>query len=507
MNKSYIYSILATATFLVSCDATDRDDDIINVENPQTGTTTTTTVPTADIEINDYIWEGLNTYYYWQEDVPMLANSIQDDAAGYQTYLESTVDPEDFFENLNHSEDRFSWIVDDYQDLENQLAGISANDGMNFLISRQCDGCNELFGFVTYVLPDSDAASKGIERGDLFTTIGGSTLTVNNYQRLLNSQKMSYTIGLVEYNGNTGSFNLTGETVTLNKVENFQENPIHKNAILLEGDHRIGYLMYNQFVNEFDDQLIEVFSDFASQNVTDLVLDLRYNGGGSVQTCTYLASMITGQFNGEIFAKQIWNSKLLAYFDSLNNNSDDSDDFELNNYFTNSTTDNVPLPSLNLSTVYILTSNRSASASELLINGLAPHINVVQIGSTTYGKNVGSITLYDYIDNNRTKNPNHTYAMQPIVLKIANSVDFADYADGLEPDHEKSERASSMGVLGERSEPLLYTAINLITGTITSKQNYVRGKAIIPVLDPEFEKINGMFIELPQNNKVNFFKN
>ena len=65
-----------------------------------------------------------------------------------------------------------------------------------------------------------------------------------------------------------------------------------------------------------------------------------------------------------------------------------------------------------------------------------PYINVIQVGERTVGKNVGSITIYDYIDNEQTKNPDHTYAMQPIVLKIANSEDYADYSTGLIPDAE-----------------------------------------------------------------------
>ena len=75
----------------------------------------------------------------------------------------------------------------------------------------------------------------------------------------------------------------------------------------------------------------------------------------------------------------------------------------------------------------------------MLINGLTSHIDVIQIGDTTYGKNVGSITVYDYVDNQGTKNPDHTYAMQPIVLKIANSAGFADYDSGLNPNVELNE--------------------------------------------------------------------
>ena len=510
MNKIYYYCLLGTASLLIGCDAQDRDDEIINVQNntpSETSTTTsgTSTTAVADLDINDFIWKGLNQYYYWQEAVDFLADSKTSNAAEYVKLLGNSVDPSDFFTSLNHPDDRFSWIDEDYVNLENQLAGISASNGMKFLVSRQCDDCNELVAFVTYVLPESDAAAKGIERGDFITTVNGIELKVFNYIDLLFGEELSYTLGLADYNQADQVFNSSGETVTLNKVENFQEHPIHKNLVLDVGGQKVGYLMYNKFLNEFDDQLIQTFSDFATEGITDLVIDLRYNGGGSVRTCVYLASMITGQFTDEIFAQQIWNSKLLAYFEALNSNSDDSDDRELKNYFTSTNSEGVTLPALNLNKVYIIATNRSASASELLINGLAPHINVVLIGNTTTGKNVGSITVYDYIDNEGNKNPNHTYAMQPIVLKIANSVDFADYANGLDPDIELRERASNLGVLGTPSEPLLSVALSQISGT--GKYIIPQGEALVPLTDPEFEATNGMHIDLPQSTLKDFLKN
>ena len=510
MNKIYYYCLLGTASLLIGCDAQDRDDEIINVQNntpSETSTTTsgTSTTAVADLDINDFIWKGLNQYYYWQEAVDFLADSKTSNAAEYVKLLGNSVDPSDFFTSLNHPDDRFSWIDEDYVNLENQLAGISASNGMKFLVSRQCDDCNGLVAFVTFVLPESDAAAKGIERGDFITTINGTSLNVNNYRDLLYGDALSYSVGLANYDPTEESFDLTGKTITLDKVENFQEDPIHKNLVLDVGGQKVGYLMYNQFLNEFDDQLIQTFSDFATEGITDLVLDLRYNGGGSVRTCVYLASMITGQFTDEIFAQQIWNSKLLAYFEALNSNSNDSDDRELNNYFTSTNSEGVTLPALNLNTVYIIATNRSASASELLINGLAPHINVVLIGNTTYGKNVGSITVYDYIDNEGTKNPNHTYAMQPIVLKIANSVGFADYANGLDPDIEFSERATDLGVLGTPNEPLLSIALSRISGS--GKYIIPQGEALVPLTDPEFEANNGMQIDLPQSTLKDFLKN
>ena len=84
-------------------------------------------------EINDFIWVGLNQYYFWQEEVENLADSKNNNAAEYASYLKETTDPSDFFESLKHPDDRFSWIDEDYVNLQNQLAGISSSNGMKFL--------------------------------------------------------------------------------------------------------------------------------------------------------------------------------------------------------------------------------------------------------------------------------------------------------------------------------------------------------------------------------------
>jgi C-terminal processing protease CtpA/Prc len=140
--------------------------------------------------------------------------------------------------------------------------------------------------------------------------------------------------------------------------------------------------------------------------------------------------------------------------------------------------------------IYILTSAGTASASELVINGLKPYITVVQIGDLTVGKNVGSVTLYDsptYGKENR--NPKHRYAMQPIVLKIVNSVGFGDYQSGLVPNFLLKETISTLDVLGSPTEPLLSLAIGKITGTGKMKQ-YIPGLEFKYFKDSK--SINGM---------------
>jgi carboxyl-terminal processing protease len=407
----------------------------------------------VNLDVQDFIWKGLNQYYLWQADVPNLGDDRFSTQAELNTFLKGYPVPEDLFDALRVDKtiDRFSWIVPDYLVLEQELQGTSLNNGVDFRLSYKTGSTTELIGFVRYIIANSDASTKDIKRGDLFTAVNGTQLTISNYQSLLAAD--SYTLNMADYNGTTIVAN--GKSVTLTKTT-LDENPILINKVITSGSHKIGYLMYNGFYPNYDTQLNDAFASL--NGITDLVLDLRYNSGGSVQSATRLASMITGQFTGKVFAKQQWNAKINAYFESENPES-----------LINSFTDKIgttPINSLNLTKIYILTSKGTASASELIINGLAPYIEVVQIGDYTTGKNVGSVTLYDSPTFGKTnRNPNHRYAMQPIVLKIVNSNGFGDYLTGLKPTYELKEYINTLGILGDANEPLLSTAIGKITGT------------------------------------------
>lgn len=412
---------------------------------------------TANLEVQNFIWKGLNQYYLWQTDVANLADNRFANQAALDAFLTNYKVPQNLFDALRVSPtiDRFSWMVDDYVTLEQSLQGITKNNGVEFGLSYKPNSTTEVFGYVRYIIPGSDASTKDIRRGEIFTAVNGTPLTTTNYQSLLFGTNDNYTLNMADYNGTTFSSN--GKTVQLTKTT-LSENPILIKNVITVGAKKIGYLMYNGFYADFDSQLNAAFGDFKTQGITDLVLDLRYNSGGSVRTATYLASMITGQFTGKVFAKQQWNTKINSYFETNDPNG-------LRNFFTDKI-GSTPINSVNMSKVYILTTKSSASASELVINGLKPHINVVQIGDVTTGKNVGSVTLYDSPDFSATnRNPKHKYAMQPIVLKIVNSDGFGDYFNGLTPTHELKETISTFGVLGDVNEPLLKLAIAKITGT------------------------------------------
>lgn len=409
-------------------------------------------VPEA-VQINDFVWKGMNLYYLWQSDVPNLADDRFQNQDQLNTFLTQYSNPVTLFNDLRTDAtlDRFSVIFNDYETLEGVLAGTTLNNGVDYGLKYRSGSTTEIFGWVRYIIPNSDASTKNIQRGDLFYAVNGIPLTVSNYQSLL--ANTNYTLDLADYDN--GNITPNGATVELTKT-NLSENPVLISTVINQGNHKIGYLVYNGFFPIYESQLNAAFADLKSQQITDFVLDLRYNSGGSIATATRLASMITGQFTNQLFAKEIWNTKLQNYWNQTNPN-------QLVNNFTSSLGNGTAISSLNLNKIYILSSKSTASASELVINGLKPYINVVQIGDVTTGKNVGSITLYDSPNFGRAnRSSKHKYAMQPLVLKIANKDDFGEYQQGLQPTFLQVENLGELGVLGSAEEPLLSTAINQI---------------------------------------------
>jgi len=182
-----------------------------------------------------------------------------------------------------------------------------------------------------------------------------------------------------------------------------------------------------------------------------LILDFRYNGGGYVSSAVNLASLIAPAVTtSDIFYKTKYNSFLSQYSDFQNVQTP----FE-------SKTENLG-NILEGNRVYILTSSRTASASELIINGLKPYMDVYIIGDVTYGKNVGSIPFED------EENSDNPYGILPIVTQSFNSLDQSDYTNGFTPDVEALESSELLLPLGNVNEILLRTALEQITGESSS---------------------------------------
>ena len=441
--------------------------------------------------IHQFVWESLNELYLWQAEVEDLSDNIKPlGSAAYNELISANPEPETFFKSLKHPDDKHSRIRSNFEDLENSIKGINASNGVEFILLRSGLG-DGVIGVVTHILENSDAFSKNIKRGDIFMGVNGQSLTFNNFNNLLFDDKTSYTLNMAK-KINSG-FILNGNDVNLIKEENFQTNPIQVSKVIQRDGKKIAYLMYTQFSQGFDQELNSIFSEFKNEGVDELILDLRYNAGGLTQTALYLSGMITGQFTGQIFSQKIWNKKVTDYYESINNTG------WMKDLFVSEMDDKTVINSLNLNRVYIITSGNSASASEMVINGLSPFIKVIQIGQTTYGKNVGGLAVvYDYIDNtNRTINPDHSYAISPITFSVANSEGFSDYADGLAPSDGfvLSEDVLNMGVLGEYNEPLLALALSDISGNSARKPIFIPKFPIENIIsDPDFQKSSLLFM-------------
>lgn len=398
-----------------------------------------------DVKVNNWIQENMEFWYLWNEQLPGKPNK--------------KTDPESFFNSLLVSEDRFSWIQDNYHDLLNSLQGISKEAGYEFVLYRENGTSNNVIAQVLYVKPGSPAEGAGLKRGDIISHINDQLMTDGNYKTLLGAIHENHTIKFKPLLVDDQKFD-TERTVSLSAVE-YTENPHYLTKVIETDGHKIGYYVYNFFATgtdsnptAYDVQMQNIFSDFKAQGITDLVLDLRFNSGGSETAATSLASFIgKGVDQSKVFAKRSYNKKVE---DEIMKDPDLGADFLITLF--DGKTANIG-NQLGGGKLYILTSSRTASASELIINALKPFMTVFLIGDVTYGKNVGSISLYDEDD------PQNNWGLQPIVVKVYNSLGESDYSNGFTPDVLHKDNSLYLRPLGDPNEALLSQAIAQITGT------------------------------------------
>ena len=409
---------------------------------------------------NKFVWNSLHDYYLWVDQVPNLSAAKFSIADSLNAFLDQYTDPSKLFTALLYKYgtiDKWSFIVNDSTTIKNWIAGISVTAGYDYMLF-EIGTTNNLFGVVRYVLKGSPADLAGIRRGDIFISVNSQQLTIANYQTLLNSSA-TLTLGFATITNHVITPN--GRSVTVTAIT-LQENPILLDTVLVVNGTNIGYLVYNGFNSDYDIQLNNVFKYFKDQGISKLILDLRYNGGGSIQTAIYLASMIYGTYTTKDFIKSTYNSALQAYYVQKYGAAALLDNFT-DNIAATPTTLQTPINTVNMNKLYVITTDNTASASELTINGLKPYLSLTQVGDTTVGKYVGSITLQD-VDAKGNVNPQDPWTMQPIVVKVSNSLGVTDYVKGLFPDILVSEDIANLLPFGNPNETLLKAALNDIQG-------------------------------------------
>ena len=347
--------------------------------------TSTATSATTDCSVegqDSQILAVMQSWYYWYQSLPASV-----DPSAYSS-------SEAFLDALREQPlDRFSYLTTQAAD----QAFYGAGQYVGFGFGSELTSSNDLQ--VTQVFPASPAAQAGLARGDTVTGLNGTpvpTLVASGQLDAalsVSGPGTSLGIAFTDLAGVSHSTTLVSAVVT--------QPSVAITTTLEQGGTKVGYVLFNSFIDTSTALLDQAFGQFRGEGVTELVMDERYNGGGEVSVAQHLGSLILG--NG-------YSGKTMGVL-TFNDKHADQNQTELFQTVTNP---------LNLTRVVFITTQSTASASEFTINGLVPYLHVVTVGSATFGKPVGEQGF------NICAN-----VLYPITFKITNAVGYGDYFDGL----------------------------------------------------------------------------
>ena len=398
--------------------------------------------------INTWILDSLKRYYYWNDQLP---GNPQIDQS-----------PLNFFSSVRNAADRFSYIT-----LPNDAATTPAsnrNFGFDYtIISDQ--NSDKVVGLIKVVLKDSPASRAGLKRGDYISKINAKTITAANahalQQEILSSD--SFTLRLAEQ-----SNGIWADTRTLELAKGIILDQREISKVIESDGKKIGYLYFIDFTPGLASSLSTVFSNFKTQGISDLILDLRYNAGGQVAEAAAICAMI---------AQNVSFDKPFIIYKGNKNGGTKTESIGTAATFDRTANFNTLLQyNLGLSRVYILTTAATASASEVVVNNLKPFIQVLQIGEKTRGKDEASFKIFD------TRTPKLVnWEMHPIVYKLFNANGNGGYSAGINPDVSINELAVlPLLPFGDTADPMVKAAIaratgKSITAVVSPKNSLNRG--------------------------------
>ncbi|MEH8021674.1 S41 family peptidase [Rheinheimera metallidurans] len=377
-------------------------------------------------DTNAKIFCALQKDYLWYQALPTTI-----EPANYAT-------PQALLDAVAEPQDRFSFVLTE-QEYEDRYIN-ATYFGYGFATVRaDNNGALQLI----YVFDDGSAAQNGLRRGDKIVEIEGrsvaSWLSQLDAGKITNDDIYGPNVAGVVRNfvwkkpdNSTLSADLIKRDVATNTV-------LHT-SVVVQGNKRVGYLVFNSFIELSEFELEQAFAYFVQQNINELVLDLRYNGGGLIRVANQLSTQIArNAVQGQTFVKYQYNDQ--------NSGKNNTSLFSLG----------AGRSALNLNRVFTLTTGSTCSASELVINSLAPFIDVVQIGEPTCGKPVGMQP--DLINN---------YVLFAINFQTVNALGQGDYFSGLTP--ECAVASATTGDWGTANDPLYATALAYIAGNGCNQQ-------------------------------------
>ena len=413
--------------------------------------------------IEDRMWieEVMRENYLWAEDMPVIEKEddyFQEPATFFKKLLSKNA--------LNGKGDKYSYMEETKEASRTLTLDRASTYGMEFILTSDPTGTTaHTFARVLYVLPDSPAQKAGIERGDWISAINEERITNDNYEKLTQGGNVSLTRTRITPLENGPGWQVSKDVLNVGASVAMEINPFLVNKVWEVDGQKIAYLVYNEFStgpnNEgtesaYNEQMKQIFAQFKAQSPDAFILDLRYNNGGFLQCAQALGSLLApATAMGQNFANLTFNAKANPQVIRYSFDTQYAD------------------ANLNLNKIYILTGQYTASASEVIINGLIPYLgaeNVVLIGTKTEGKNVAMTSF---------KNETHGLTLWPVIAYVSNANNEGDYSEEFQPTYHLDENNIIRWYpLGNPEEYLLKNTLSLITtGTLSDESTTENGKS------------------------------
>ncbi|GHT28054.1 peptidase S41 [Bacteroidia bacterium] len=393
---------------------------------------------------NVWIDETMRRYYLWEDEIP--AAEKLDYSAEAPAFFNAQLSLKDG--KTREGSHHYYSSINKKTGATKTYMGDKDSFGFEFQyyhVNVQGSGTSFYALLTLYVLPNSPAEIAGIKRGEWIREINNKPISGNADELLatLASSKASFGIAKDLQSSVSKRVELTAATVIDDPVF------LHKTFTNNQGKN-IGYLVYNHFTagltdddETFNDSMRKAFADFKADGVNEFILDLRYNGGGLVTSAQLLSTMLApASALNDVFCFLKYNTKKQSYTDRR---------LYLDPKLYGTTGAN-----LDLKRIFVITSRRTASASEAVINSLKYYLGdqMILVGELTEGKNVGSVTF---------KDDRYDWELHPIVSKLFNKDEKTDYSDGFKPTYPCEETSQvDYYTLGDEQEFMLKQVLNFI---------------------------------------------
>lgn len=445
MKLAYSFlSVLCLSWALVSC-SSDDDSQFIDPLNGH-----------KEIAYaNQFAKDALSDIYLWNAEINSDLNQLKaDNSDPMKTVREIR------FHANGKEVDKWTTLTDDYTGFTSSMMGVETTYGYNLLMGK-FSNTGTYFFIISYVYRDSPAQKAGLKRGDIIMKLDGEDITKNNYLDAFNSATISLGMGVVS----GGSIQASGN-VSLT-AKRMYEDPILVAKVFDCNGKKVGYLAYSSFNMPSVPGLIAICKDFKAQGVTELILDLRYNGGGSVTTENALASMFApaNEVNVKgLYQTEIWNENYRAYFKKKGQSTNTyfSTDFKIEDELGTTKTVSTQGANIGLKKIYGLISAHSASASESLLIGLMPFMDVELIGNEkSHGKYcTGAVLSASDIYDKDTPKEIKNWGIYVMINRYADkNGNNPCMPDGLTPTVEAADNPMEEYQLGDEREAMLNVAL------------------------------------------------